>query len=58
MFKAVKLYENGFMTQPFPMGGEDGEEKFSSIDFNRASTGRQKRPVEAYLSHLPVPKKE
>ncbi|MCR5757479.1 MAG: rubredoxin [Selenomonas sp.] len=26
--KAVKLYENGFMTQPFAMGLEDGEEKF------------------------------
>ncbi len=26
--KAVKLYENGFMTQPFAMGGEEGMEKF------------------------------
>ncbi|WP_197019351.1 rubredoxin [Selenomonas sp. FC4001] len=26
--KAVKLYENGFMTQPFAMGLEDGEDKF------------------------------
>lgn len=26
--KVVKLYEKGFMTQPFAMGGEDGEEKF------------------------------
>ncbi|WP_027406913.1 hypothetical protein [Anaerovibrio sp. RM50] len=25
--KAVKLYENGFMTQPFAMGLEDGEDK-------------------------------
>ena len=25
---AVKLYEKGFMTQPFALGGEDGEEKF------------------------------
>lgn len=25
---AVKLYENGFMTQPFALGGEDGPEKF------------------------------
>ncbi len=25
---AVKLYENGFMTQPFAMGGEDGVEQF------------------------------
>ena len=28
--KAVKLYENGFMTQPFAMGLEDGEDKFDS----------------------------
>ena len=28
--KAVKLYENGFMTQPFAMGGEDGAEKFDA----------------------------
>ena len=27
---AVKLYENGFMTQPFLMGGEDGVEKFDA----------------------------
>ena len=27
---AVKLYENGFMTQPFLMGGEDGMEKFDA----------------------------
>ncbi|MBR1696754.1 MAG: twin-arginine translocation signal domain-containing protein, partial [Anaerovibrio sp.] len=26
--KAVKLYKDGFMTQPFAMGLEDGEEKF------------------------------
>ena len=25
---AVKLYEKGFMTQPFALGGEDGEEQF------------------------------
>lgn len=25
---AVKLYENGFMTQPFALGGEDGPDKF------------------------------
>ena len=28
--KAVKLYENGFMTQPFACGLEDGEDKFDS----------------------------
>ena len=27
---AVKLYEKGFMTQPFALGGEDGVEKFDS----------------------------
>jgi len=27
--KAVKLYENGFMTQTFAMGLEDGEDKFN-----------------------------
>ncbi|MBR1397953.1 MAG: twin-arginine translocation signal domain-containing protein [Selenomonadaceae bacterium] len=26
--KTVKLYENGFMTQPFACGLEDGVEKF------------------------------
>ena len=26
--KAVKLYDNGFMSQPFAMGLEDGEDKF------------------------------
>ena len=26
--KAVKLYENGFMTQPFAVGLEEGEDKF------------------------------
>ena len=26
--KAVKLYEKGFMTQPFAFGGEEGEDKF------------------------------
>ena len=29
--KAVKLYENGFMTQPFAMGGEEGMEKFDAF---------------------------
>ncbi len=28
--KAVKFAENGFMTQPFAMGGEDGAEKFDA----------------------------
>ena len=28
--KAIKLYENGFMTQPFAMGLEDGKDKFDS----------------------------
>jgi glyoxylase-like metal-dependent hydrolase (beta-lactamase superfamily II) len=26
--QAVKLYENGFMTRPFALGGEDGPDKF------------------------------
>ena len=30
VIKAVKLYENGFMTQPFAMGGEEGAEKFDA----------------------------
>ena len=30
LIKAVKLYENGFMTQPFAMGGEDGMEAFDA----------------------------
>ena len=28
LIKAVRLYEKGFMTQPFAFGGEDGEDKF------------------------------
>ena len=28
--KAVKFYENGFMTQPFALGGEDGADKFDA----------------------------
>ena len=28
--KAVKLYENGFMSEPFAFGGEEGTEKFNS----------------------------
>ena len=28
--KAVKLYENGFVTRPFALGGEDGAEKFAA----------------------------
>ena len=35
--KAVKLYENGFMTQPFLMGGEEGEEKFDPTIRYRSS---------------------
>ncbi len=35
--KAVKLYENGFMTQPFLMGGEDGVEKFDTSVRYRSS---------------------
>ena len=27
---AVKLYENGFMTRPFALGGEDGPENFDA----------------------------
>ncbi|MBQ6352037.1 MAG: rubredoxin [Lentisphaeria bacterium] len=44
--KAVKLYENGFMTRPFALGGEDGTDKFdaavryrSSIQNNLIDTG-------------------
>ena len=29
IIKAVRLYENGFMTQPFALGGEDGPDKFN-----------------------------
>lgn len=35
--KAVKLYENGFMTQPFAMGLEDGEDKFDKSVKYRSS---------------------
>lgn len=31
--KAVKLYENGFMTRPFALGGEDGVDKFENIKY-------------------------
>ena len=35
--QAVKLFENGFMTQPFAMGGEDGVEKFDASVQYRSS---------------------
>ena len=35
--KAVKLYENGFMTQPFAFGGEEGMEKFDPTVRYRSS---------------------
>ena len=35
--KAVKLYENGFMTQPFAFGGEDGTDKFDASVKYRSS---------------------
>lgn len=35
--KAVKLYENGFMTRPFALGGEDGVEKFDASVRYRSS---------------------
>ena len=31
--KAVKLFENGFMTRPFALGGEDGADKFENIKY-------------------------
>ena len=37
IIKAVKLYENGFMTQPFALGGEDGMEKFDATVRYRSS---------------------
>ena len=30
IIRAVKLYENGFMTQPFAFGGEEGPDKFDA----------------------------
>ena len=35
--KAVKLYENGFITQPFLMGGEDGMEAYDASVRYRSS---------------------
>ena len=35
--KAVKFYENGFMTQPFALGGEDGMDKFDASVRYRSS---------------------
>lgn len=35
--KAVKLYEKGFMTEPFLMGGEDGEAHFNAQTKYRSS---------------------
>lgn len=35
--KAVKLYENGFMTQPFAFGGEEGMEKYDASVKYRSS---------------------
>ena len=34
---AVKLYENGFMTRPFALGGEDGVDKFDASVKYRSS---------------------
>ena len=31
--KAVKLFENGFVTRPFALGGEDGVDKFENIKY-------------------------
>ena len=31
--KAVKLFENGFVTRPFALGGEDGADKFENIKY-------------------------
>lgn len=33
IIKAVKLYENGFMTQPFAFGGEGAEGTDSSVRY-------------------------
>ena len=35
--KAVKFYENGFMTRPFALGGEDGMDKFDASVRYRSS---------------------
>lgn len=37
IIKAVKLYENGFMTQPFAFGGEEGMEAFDPAVRYRSS---------------------
>jgi rubredoxin/glyoxylase-like metal-dependent hydrolase (beta-lactamase superfamily II) len=37
IIKAVKLYENGFMTEPFLLGGEDGEGCFDASVRYRSS---------------------
>ncbi len=37
IIKAVKLYDNGFMTQPFAFGGEEGMDKFDASVRYRSS---------------------
>lgn len=37
IIKAIKLYENGFMTRPFALGGEDGMDKFDASVKYRSS---------------------
>ncbi len=37
IIKAVKLYENGFMKQPFAFGGEEGPDKFDPSVMYRSS---------------------
>ncbi|MBP5466595.1 MAG: MBL fold metallo-hydrolase [Clostridia bacterium] len=37
IFKAIKLYENGFMTQTFAFGGEEGPQAFNSAVKYRSS---------------------
>jgi len=61
--KAVKFYENGFMTQPFALGGEDGMEKFDASVRYRSSlqnyvidTGKEVILVDTGLpSDFPAP---
>ena len=59
--KAVKFYENGFMTQPFALGGEDGMDKFdASVRYRSClqnyviDTGTEVILVDTGLTSVPV----
>ncbi len=66
IIKAIKTFENGFMTQPFAFGGEDGQENYDSSVKYRASiqnylidTGDEVILVDTGIpSEFPIPERD